>query len=137
MEHTTNYRNTFIEIADDCPLKAAEVPLVKGEKRTIANMQYDLLIDAPYEFTSDDLLFNVHVIRNAIDKGELKAERERFFSKGQACMRASPLAKRYGWGVHSDHEGRIALYAAGSAEYEKFVKDGKVKKVKAMRNSRA
>ncbi len=136
MQHTTNYHDTFIEIADDSPVKTAEVPPVKGEKQTVANLQYDLLIDAPYRYTSDDLLFQVHAIRHAIDKGELEAEREKFFSKGQACMRASPLTKRYGWGVHSDAAGRIALYAAGSAEYEKFVKDGKVKKLKAMRSGR-
>jgi hypothetical protein len=29
--HTTNYLNTFIEVAEDCPVKAAEIPPVKEE----------------------------------------------------------------------------------------------------------
>ena len=136
MKHTTNYRNTFIEMADDSPAKTAQVPPVKGEKKSIANLQFELLIDAPYKYTSDDLLFKVHAMRNGIGKGEMDAERDRFFSKGQACMRASPLTKRYGWGVHNDDEGRIALYGAGSKEYEELLQDARLKKVKAMRSAR-
>ncbi len=136
MKHTTNYRNTFIEVADDSPAKTAQVPPVKGERKSIANLQFELLIDAPYKYTSDDLLFKVHAIRNGIGKNEMDLEREKFFSKGQACMRASPLTKRYGWGVHSDDEGRIALYGAGSKEYEELLQDARLKKVKAMRSAR-
>ena len=25
---------------------------------------------------------------------------------------------RYGWGIHSDHDGRVAIYAVGTPEYE-------------------
>lgn len=63
-------------------------------------------------------------------------EREKFFSKGQACFRASPLTKRYGFGVHSDDEGKIALYGIETKEYAKFVKDKTVKKVRAMRSKK-
>jgi hypothetical protein len=29
-QHTTNYTNTFIEVAEDCPAAMAEVPKSKG-----------------------------------------------------------------------------------------------------------
>ena len=54
-------------------------------------------------------------------------------------MRASPLPKRYGWGVHYDHEGRIAIHAVESATYEHLVHGGEggPKLLKAMRSKRA
>ncbi len=33
-----------------------------------------------------------------------KAFDQTFFSKGQPCLRASDLGKKYGWGIHSDSE---------------------------------
>ncbi|HYD23124.1 MAG TPA: DUF6157 family protein [Flavipsychrobacter sp.] len=134
--HTTNYKNAFIEIADDCPVKVGEMPPLKGDKKTVANLQFDMLYEHPYEYTSDDVFFGVYAIRNEIKKSEQKAARAEFFSKGQPCMRTSPLTKRYGWGVHSDAEGRIAIYPCESAEYQRFSKDKKLQVVKAMKTSR-
>ena len=134
--HTTNYFNTFIEIAEDSRATSPEMPLVKGEKKTVANLQFEMLYDKPYRFSSDDILFFVFATRNAIPKTGLKEAREAFFSKGQACFRASPLTKQYGWGVHCNHEGKIAIYGADSKEYKTFLKDKSVKKVKAMRSAK-
>ncbi|MBP3839533.1 MAG: hypothetical protein J6D35_01025, partial [Chryseobacterium sp.] len=58
------------------------------------------------------------------------------FSKGQACFRSSALSKRYGFGIHHNEEGKVAIYPAGSEEYERLVNDDSVAKVKAMRNKR-
>ncbi|MCB0657031.1 MAG: hypothetical protein KDC57_12890 [Saprospiraceae bacterium] len=135
-EHTTNYFNTLIEIAEDSPVDHAEIPALKGDKKTVAYLQYELLIDHPYRYTSDDLIFKCHALRQEIEPVEWKEARTVFFSKGQACMRASPLTKRYGWGVHSDREGKIALVPAESATYQKLRDDGQVDKVKAMRSKR-
>ncbi|SFO98804.1 hypothetical protein SAMN05428949_7079 [Chitinophaga sp. YR627] len=132
---TTNYYNTFIEVADDCPVKAAEVPPVRGEK-TIANIEFELLVDNPYEFTSDDVLFHVHAAKRQLRTQEFDVEREQFFSKGQACFRSSPLTKRYGWGAHFDADGRMAIYAVESDEYQQFAKDRSLKQVKAMRSKK-
>ncbi len=134
--HTTNYHNSFIEIAEDSPTKTGEMPPVKENARTVANIQFDLLYDNPYKFTSDDVLFLVHAERNDVKKNELEEAREKFFSKGQPCFRASPLTKRYGWGVHSDAEGKIAIYGCETAEYQKLSKDKKLSVVKAMKTSR-
>ena len=134
--HTTNYVNAFIEIAEDCPTKSAEMPPVKGDAKTIANYQFEMLYDHPYKYTSDDVIFGVYSTRNDIKKTELKEARAQFFSKGQPCMRTSPLTKRYGWGVHSNEDGKIALYACESLEYKKYAKDKKLEVVKAMRSKK-
>lgn len=134
--HSTNYYNTFIEIAEDCPTSLGEMPPIKGEKRTVANLQFEKLYDNPYKYTSDEVLFDVFAIRKEFTKSEMQEQHEHFFSKGQPCFRASPLTKRYGWGLHADAEGKIALYAADSEEYKKFLADDKIKKVKAMRSKR-
>src|SRR5690349_16907183 len=100
--HTTNYFNTFIEVAEDTRSDHGTKPPSKGDKKTIAEMQFELIVKNPYKFTSDDILFQVFAGRNDLRKAEQKKAREEFFSKGQACLRASPLTKSYGFGVHCD-----------------------------------
>jgi hypothetical protein len=133
--HTTNYQDTFIEAAEDCPVEAAEIPPQKGGLKTAAGLQFDMMQAAPYRYTSDDVIFAVFATRNGIPNDQ--AEREKFFTKGQPCLRCSPLGKRYGWGIHSNAEGKVALYAIESAEYKKLAADPKLKHVKAMRSKRA
>ncbi len=136
--HTTNYFNTFIEVAEDCPAKAAEIPPQKGTEKTAANIQFEMIAHHPYQYTSDEVVFQVFAEKNKL-KGStmLKEAREQFFSKGQPCLRASPLTKRYGWGVHSNEKGQVALYALESKEYKTFLKDKECQRVKAMRSKRA
>jgi hypothetical protein len=135
--HTTDHANIFIEIADDCPVSAGQTPPMKGMEPTIATMQYDLIAGHPYKYTSDDVVFHCYAQKNGLSKGDLPAAREAFFSKGQPCLRASPLTKRYGFGVHSNAECKVALYGAETEEYAQMVKDDGLIKVKAMRSKRA
>lgn len=134
--YTTNYENTFIEVAEDCPAVMGEIPKIKGNTKTVAAIQFEIIRKNPYKFTSDDVLFQVFADRNDLTKSEYITEREQLFSKGQACLRASPLTKRYGWGIHNDENGKIALYAMETPEYQKFLRDKNLKVVKAMRTSR-
>ncbi len=134
--HTTNYFDTFIEVAEDSRSDHGTKPPSKGDKKTIAEMQYELIAKHPYKFTSDDVLFQVFADRNELTKAEHKKAREDFFSKGQACLRASPLTKTYGFGVHCDANGKVALYGVETAEYQQFLSNTKIKKVKAMRSSK-
>jgi hypothetical protein len=134
---STNYFNTLIEIAEDCPADSGEIPPLKGDKKSIANLQFEMLRDHPYEFTSDDILFSVFATRKEIPDEELVNQRAIFFSKGQPCFRSSPLTKRYGWGIHSNEEGKIALVGVDSETYQKLLVDGSVKKTRAMRSKRA
>lgn len=135
--HTTNYQNTFIEIADDCPVNTGEVPATKGDNQSVAILQFEILYNNPYKYTSDDVLFSVFATRKGFLKNEWDEQRAEFFSKGQPCFRASPLTKRYGFGIHCDDDGKVAMYGVETKEYADFVKDKSVQKVKAMRSKRA
>ncbi len=134
---TTNYYDTFIAVAPDCPVVSAEVPAGRAAAPTIAQLQYELIAEHPYAFTSDDVLFAVHARRQGIPESELAAERERFFARDQACLRSSPLGKRYGWGLHHDAEGRVALVPVGSEEYRRLAEDAALTQTRAMRSKRA
>jgi hypothetical protein len=46
------------------------------------------------------------------------------------------LAKRYGWGIHNNAEGKVALIAVESADYKRLQKDPRTTKVKAFRSTR-
>jgi hypothetical protein len=138
----TNYCDTFIRVAPDCPVSEAVVPTGKRGQQSIPQIEYELLAEKPYTFTQEELLFAVHVRRQAISKNELKTRHavlwEEFFAKPRACLRASLLAKRYGWGLHFDGEGRIALVAMESQEYQALAEGKGVATVlTAMRNQRA
>jgi hypothetical protein len=134
---TTNYFNNFIEVAEDCSAKTAEVPPQKGTEKTVANIQFDMIAHNPYKYTSDDVIFEVYAIKNAIAASDKKSAREVFFSKGQPCLRCSPLTKRYGWGVHSDEKGRVALYGVDSKEYKQMAADKKITHTRGMRSKKA
>ena len=133
---STNYYHAFIETAPDSPIQTAEIPPTKGTEKTVANIQFEMINDSPYHYTSDDILFHVYVTKNKIPEKDVQKEREKFFSKGQACFRCSPLSKRYGWGVHSNAEGKIAIYAVESEEYKRYARDKYLKHLKAMQSKR-
>lgn len=132
--HTTNYRNTLITVASDTKAVTATVP--PTGKGTIAERQFEMLDGHDYELTSDDVIFGVFADRAGIAADERDAAREVFFSRGQACMRTSPLTKTYGWGVHADADERIALVPVGSARYRDLLDDPATDKQPAMRSKR-
>lgn len=131
---STNYYDTLIVIAPDSPTERAIVPDLS--KSSVASQQYAWLRDAPYELTSDDLLFRRVAERENIPEEELATARAEYFQKGRACLRTSPLPKRYGWGLHADAAGKLALVAAESDEYRALVEDERVAKIPAVRSSR-
>ena len=49
----------------------------------------------------------------------------------------SALAKRYGWGIHNNPEGKIALVAVESPEYKQLRNDPRTTKIRAFRSKRA
>jgi hypothetical protein len=134
--HTTNYIDTFIEIADDSPASHAEEPPEK-QPATVAQMHYALIAAQPYALTSDDVVFETFARRTGVPDSERDAARAAFFAKGQPCLRSSPLGKRYGWGIHSDAEGRVALYAVDSDDYARLAAADAVAHTRAMRSKRA
>ncbi|MCB0648199.1 MAG: hypothetical protein KDC49_16130 [Saprospiraceae bacterium] len=134
--HTTNYYNTFIEVAEDTKADCGTEPPVKSDQKTVAALQYELIVKNPYIYTSDDVLFEVFARRNDLTDDAYPEARETFFSKGQPCLRASPLTKTYGFGVHYNAEGKIAIYGMDSPVYEQMLADEKVQKLKAMKSKR-
>src|SRR5262245_29560039 len=132
-----NYYDTLIEVAEDCPVAAARVPQARGGKKTKAVVEYELLSEQPYTYTEEDIAFEVYAVLRDIPKAERPAERKTFLSKGHPHLRVSPLAKRYGWGIHNDAEGKLALIAVESPEYERLLKDLRTSKVKAFRSTPA
>ena len=135
--HTTNYYNTFIEIAEDCPVFSGLTPPLKGDLPTIAGMQYEIIAQNPYKFTSDEVIFQIFADRKDLIETEREPAREVFFSKGQPCLRSSPLGKKYGWGIHFDEHGKMAIYARESEAYQQFLDNTQIVKTKAMRSKKA
>jgi hypothetical protein len=134
--HSTNYFNTFIEVAEDTKASFGIKPPSRPGKTTIAAMQYELIATHPYQYTSDDVLFHIHAAQHALSATEQETHRQEFFSKGRACLRASPLTKSYGFGVHCNSDGKIALIGMEEEKYQEFLSDPAIKKVKAMRSSK-
>jgi len=132
--HTTNYVETLILPSPDCPAAAAKVPARPG---SVAAMQHERLAAAPYAMTSDELLFGIHADRQGIAAGERPAARAAFFSKGQACLRASPLVKSHGWALHHDAAGRVALVDPAGPRFAELVARADVAKLSGMRSKRA
>lgn len=138
-----HYYSTLITVADDCKAEVATVPEVKGSNRTAAVVQYELLADHPHEFDSNEVLFESWCRRqdswDGLSPDERDQLREQFFAKPQACLRASPLAKTYGWGLLFDTDAKVALLARESERYQQLASGGgeDVQIVKAMRTRRA
>jgi hypothetical protein len=53
-------------------------------------------------------------------------------SKGHPHLRVSALPKRYGWGIHNNAEGKIALIAVESPEYKQLMNDPGITKNKGV-----
>lgn len=85
---STNYYDTLIEVAEDCPVEAAEVPPLRGKNKTAARIQCEMISENPYTYTSDDVIFHVHVKKNNISQKK-KRMKEKNFSRrdGHACDR--------------------------------------------------
>lgn len=124
--HTTNSRDTLITPSPDCPVSGGTIPEKPG---TVAAIQHALLAEL-YALTSDDLLYETHRARGGDNS------RDEFFAKPQACLRVSPLVKQFGWAVHHDGEGRIALLDPRGDAYRRLLDDPGVKKTPGMRSKR-
>jgi len=94
--HTTNYVDTLILVSPDTKAMAARVPDKPG---TVADLQYRMIAGAPHRLTSDDVIFSGYAARAGIAEPDRPRARAEFFSRGQACLRSSPLVRSHGWGI--------------------------------------
>jgi len=129
--HSTNYTNTLIEVSSDCRRSESEKP---GKEGSVAAVQYRLIAEAPYQKTSDEVIWQSEVLRGRAQDSQ--EARDAYFSVGRACLRTSPLVKTYGWGIHSDQNGHVALIAREGSEYARLKGDDTVQKVAGMRSKR-
>ncbi len=79
--HTTNYSHTFIAVAEDCPALQGAIPPLNETARSVARLQYELLLKHPYRFTSDEVLFRVYAERNDLAAAELETARRPSFRR--------------------------------------------------------
>lgn len=131
---STNYYNTLIQIAEDSPTQTSAAPDLT--KQSVASQQFALISEHPYTYTSDDVIFARVAGKELLAPEDVASAQAEYFRSGRACMRTSPLAKTHGWGLHSDADGKLALVAAESDEYQRLSDDDSVKKIRAMRRSR-
>src|SRR5690349_19258091 len=122
------YKNTFVKVSEDCPVAVAEIPVAKNGKKPLHVIQYELLIQNPYRFDHEELIWEVYVQQKGIPQKVLESQegaeiKAALFSKGHPCMRASALIKRYGFGAHYNEAGKIAVYPSGSAAYLAFLEE--------------
>lgn len=111
----TRYVNAFITLAPDCPVQSGTAPRLAT---SIAGLEHALLTERPYHYAGEDLTLQVHRLHKAVADEDLPAFRAFLFSKSQPCMRLSMLPKRWGWGVHFDGRGRMALHGAETEAYQ-------------------
>ncbi len=135
-----NYINTFIAASPDTKAKVGSVPPAHAGKRSIAQIEYELIAPHPYKQTQEEVQFAVHIERTGIMPLQRQAKRNElwsaFFSKPMACMRTSPLAKSYGWGLHFNEKGEVALVPIGSAQYQQLLNNSAIEQTRAMRSKR-
>lgn len=138
-----NYYDTLIAVADDCPATISVVPQERGGKKTVAVLQYEMIAAKPHGLTQEEVLFETWLSRQDLPAEPSGAERaelwNRFFAKDQACLRSSPLPKKYGFGLRFDGEGRVALCPMESEEYRRLTDQDadEVTVLKALRSKRA
>ncbi len=115
---SVDYVDTFITVAPDSTADDGVVPARRGDAPTVASATYELIAGRPYHYTSGDVIFLVWADRQGIAEDARDEARAEFYAKPRACLRASDLGKRFGWGIHADAEGRLAVHPVGSATYD-------------------
>lgn len=131
-----SYKNTLITISEDSKVSSAKVPVIKNEKPTIAYIEHDVINNNTYKFTQEDVQFKTYLTKNQMEAENSAELREQFFSKSKACFRASPLVKNYGWGIHYNNQGKIAIFDVNSEMYNQLLKQDDITKLKGMRSKR-
>jgi hypothetical protein len=134
-----NYTTAFISVAEDCKTDVAKVPQPRGNSQTIAQIQYEMISEHPFEYTQEDVLFESWFRRqdtDGVSASEKAAMRDEFFSKEQPCLRTSPLTRTHGWGMVFDDDGRVALCPIESDEYADYLSSRDLKVIPALRSKR-
>ena len=76
--HSTNYTDTFIEIAEDSPTALGETPPTKGGEKSVANLQFEMIKQHPYQYSSDEVVFYCYATKKNLTQSELPAINSNF-----------------------------------------------------------
>lgn len=115
----------LIEVAEDSKVVRAVEPPDGGPEKSIHRIVYEVLIESPYKYTEMELFHEVHVVRRS--RPDLKIE--------SYSIKRSPLVQRFGWGIHRNPEGKLALVPVESDKYRELQRC--IKRTKAYRKSKA
>ncbi|WP_026702596.1 DUF6157 family protein [Salibacterium aidingense] len=129
-----NYYNTFIVIAEDSPVQKAVIPSSRRQKPTLAEVEYELLKEHPKKWTQEEFQFEAHMRHKNIPEEKRASAKMEYDKKSHACMRASALPKKFGWGLYFDGKGKVELVAVDSERYNQLVGTQGLKIVKAMKS---
>lgn len=111
----------FILVAEDCPVTKGTVP-PDGPKKTLARIEYEVLVENPYKYNQLEFYTEVNKRRNRQVK--LKAW----------MIRRAELPKKWGWGIHINKEGKMYLIPMESEKYRELERT--IKTVRAFRNKK-
>ena len=97
-------------VAEDSKVQIAIEPPQRRAKKMIARIAYEVYRDNPYRYTEEQFHHEVHVVRRKMQG--LKIE--------SYDIKRSPLLKEYGWGIHRNKEGKLALIPMESEKYREL-----------------
>lgn len=117
------HREELIEVAEDYEGQYAQEP-PNGTSKTIARIEYELLIAHPYKFTERELFHEVHVVQR--NKPHLKIDSYNI----KRCL----LVQSFGWGIHRNREGKLALVVPDSDQYKEL--QGSANRARSYRKSK-
>ncbi|WP_440890175.1 DUF6157 family protein [Vibrio sp. WZ-1] len=97
-------KEELILMSQDTIATQSEMP---PESDAITRIVYEVLTEHPYRFTEPELHREVHYERRGM----------RHLKIGSYSIKRSNLLKKYGWGIHKDSDGRLALVASDTDKY--------------------
>jgi len=116
-------RNVLVKVAEDRPVQKGTVP---GRSDVISHIGYDELSKNPYVYTQLEFYHQVHHIRR--NKPDLKIE--------SYNIKRNSLCKKYGWGIHINELGKLAIFGCETEDYKKLLNNILVRKVNSFKKHR-
>jgi hypothetical protein len=98
----------LILVAEYCPVSKSQIPPFENDRKSIARIGYEILIEEPYKYTESEFFHELHFVRR---------NRPDLINKTYN-IKLSLLVTMYGWGVHSNKQGKLALIPMESDEYK-------------------
>ncbi|MEM5532434.1 DUF6157 family protein [Pseudoalteromonas arctica] len=100
----------LILISPDSKTEVASIP---PEGKTVTRIAYEVLIENPYLYTEQEFMREVHIVRRKCSNLKIN----------KYSIKRSDLLKKFGWGVHKDSNGKMALVAVDSDHYRRLSKE--------------